>query len=123
MSAQNNTGNQFDKVHAVTLIAAAILAANRFIAYDGGYATAVGGAKDCQGVSEQAAEAGEALSVVTGYSYLVEAEGNIALGDYVKPGTDGKGIAGTLADHCARALGVAAAGQLVEVQIVKHIHA
>jgi hypothetical protein len=123
MASQNNTGNQFDKVHAITLIAAAILAANRFIAYDGGYATAAGGAKDCQGVSEQAAQAGDALSVVTGYSYLVEAEGNIALGDYVKVGTDGKGIVGTLADHCARALGVAAAGQLVEVQIVKHIHA
>jgi hypothetical protein len=31
---------------------------------------------------------------------------------------------GTLTDHCGRALGAAAAaGQLVEVQIVKHVHA
>ena len=55
MPSQNNTGRQFDKQHAVTLVATAILAANRFIAYDGGYATAAGGAKDSQGVSEQAA--------------------------------------------------------------------
>ena len=35
-----------------------------------------------------------------------------------------RGAKGTLADHCGRALGdTAAAGQLVECQIVKHVHA
>jgi hypothetical protein len=123
MPAQNNSGHQFDKRHAITLIAAVALAANRFAAYDGNYATSAGGVKDAQGVTEHAAEAGEAVSVVTGYSYLVEAEGEIVFGDYVKPGTDGKAIAGAVDEHCARALGAASAGQLVEVQIVKHQHA
>lgn len=124
MASQNNTGRQFDKQHAVTVVATAPVAAHRFIAYDGGYPSVAGGAKDCQGVSETAAEAGEAVSVVTGYSYLVEAEGAIAFGALVKVGTDGKAVTGTAADHCGRALGAATqAGQLVEVQIYKHVHA
>jgi len=126
MASQNNAGRQFDKRHAVTLIAAAALAANRFIGYDGNYATAAGGVKDMQGVTENAADAGEAVSCVTGYSYLVEADAaGLAFGDYVKPSLDGlgKGAVGTLADHCGRALGAGAAGQLVEVQLVKHAHA
>ena len=37
---------------------------------------------------------------------------------------EGKAIAGTLADHCGRALGAAtAAGQLIEAQLYKHVHA
>jgi hypothetical protein len=123
MGSQNNPGRQYNKLHALTLLAAVALAGNRFIGYDGNYATAAGGVHDCQGVNEHEAEAGEAVSVVTSYSCLVVAQGNIAFGDYVKPGADGKAVVGTLADHCGRALGVAADGQLVEVQIVKHIHA
>ncbi len=126
MPAQNNSGVQYDKRHATTIVAAVAVVASRFIAYDGGYATAAGGVKDCQGVSETPAAANEALSIVTDYSFPVEASAAIALGDYVKPATDGTGRAavGTLADHCGRALGTAsAAGQLVEVQIVKHDHA
>ena len=124
MPSQNNTGRQYNKVHAVTLVALALLAANRFVAYDGGYPSIAGGAKDAQGVSETAAEVGEVVSVITGYSALVEAEAAIAFGALVKVGTDGKAIAGTLADHCGRALGAAtAAGQLIEVQLYKHTHA
>lgn len=124
MSSQNNTGRQYNKVHAITMVAMAMMAANRFAAYDGGYPSIAGGAKDAQGVTETAAEVGDAVSVITGYSALVEAEAAIAFGVLVKVGTDGKAIAGTLADHCGRALGAAtAAGQLIEVQLYKHTHA
>ena len=124
MASQNNTGRQFDKTHAITLVATAAVAAHRFIAYDGGYPSTAGGAKDVQGISETEAAAGQALSVVTGYSYLVQAEEAIAFGALVKAGTDGKAAAGTSADHCGRALGAATqAGQLIEVQLYKHVHA
>lgn len=124
MASQNNTGRQYDKQHAVTIVATAALAAHRFVAYDGGYPSVAGGAKDSQGVTETAAEIGDAVTAVTDYSYLVEAEAAIAFGDLVKVGTDGKAITGTAADHCGRALGAATqAGQLIEVQIYKHVHA
>ncbi len=126
MPSQNNSGLQHQKRFAVTLVAMAAIAANRIIAYDGTYATAVGGVKDAQGVSEFDAASGDAVSVVTDYSYLVECSAAIAFGDYIKPAVDGTGRAavGTLADHCGRALGATtAAGQLVEMQIVRHVHA
>lgn len=126
MASQNNTGRQFNKVHAITMVAAVALAAHRFVAYDGGYATSAGGAKDSQGITETSAEAGDALSVVTNYSYLVETSEAIAFGGYVKPAADGSGKAavGAADEHCGRALGAAtAAGQLIEVQIVQHTHA
>ncbi len=122
MPSQNNTGRQFDKQHAVTLVAIAVLAAHRFAAYDGGYATSAGGVKDAQGITETSAEIGDAVPVVTGYSYLVEAGADLAFGAYVKPGTDGRAVVGAVDDHCARALGACTSGQLVEVQIVKHQH-
>ena len=122
MPSQNNTGRQYDKQHAITMVATTALAAHRFIAYDGGYPSVAGGAKDSQGVAETAAALGEALSVVTGYSYLVEAEAPIVFGALVKVGTDGKAITGTLADHCGRALGAGGSGALVEVQILPHRH-
>lgn len=124
MPSQNNTGRQYDKQHAVTIVATAVLAASRFVAYDGGYPTAAGGAKDMQGVSETSAEIGEALPLVTGYSYPVESAEPITFGALVKPDAIGRAIAGTMADHCGRALGAATqAGQLIEVQIYKHVHA
>ena len=128
MPAQPGHGRQFDKRHAVTVTATAAVKKHRFIAYDGGHAPAVpaSGAKDSQGVSEEDAATGEAFAVVTDYSYLVEANEAIAFGAYVKPAADGSGKAavGALADHCGRALGsAAAAGALIEVEIVKHVHA
>lgn len=126
MPSQNNSGHQFDKRDAVTVVATATVAAHRFIAYDGTHATSAGGAKDAQGISEYGGVAGDALSVVTEYSYIVEASEVIAFGAYVKPAADGSGkaAAGAANEHCGRALGAAtAAGQLIEVQIVKHQHA
>lgn len=128
MASQNNTGRQFDKRHAVTLVATAALTAYRFVSYDG-TPTAVAPAtapKEAQGISEESAAIGEAVSVVTDYSYLVEASEAIAFGAYVKPAADGSGKAatGSAADHCGRALGAAAAaGALIEVQILPHVHA
>lgn len=124
MPSQNNTGRQFDKQHAVTVVATAAVAAHRFIAYDGAYPTVAGGADDVQGITENAAEIGEAVSVVTSYSYLVEAAEAVAFGALVKPDVSGKAVAGTAADHCGRALGAGTqAGQLIEVQLYKHVHA
>lgn len=124
MPSQNNTGRQFDKQHAITLVATAALLANRFAAYDGGYPTAAGGAKAAQGVTETAAAPGEAVAVVTSYSYLVQAGGAVAFGDLVKPDLTGRAVTGSLAEHCGRALGAATAeGQLFEVQILPHVHA
>ena len=124
MYSQNNSGLQYNKRHAITMVALTAVVANRFMAYDGGYATSAGGVKDCQGIGESDAAVNEALSVVTDYSYPVEASAAIAFGDYLKPAADGSGRAavGSLVDHCGRALGAAAIGQLVEVQYIRHVH-
>lgn len=125
MPSQNNPGLQFNKRSAITMVALTAVLTNRFMAYDGGYATAAGGGvKDSQGISESDAPINEALSVVDSYSYPVEASAAIAFGDYIKPAADGSGRAavGTIADHCGRALGAAAVGQLFECQIVRHVH-
>ena len=126
MPSQNNAGLQHQKEFAVTLVATAVLAMSRIVAYDGGYATSAGGVKDAQGVSEMEAAVGDSVSVVTEYSYLVECSEAVAFGAYIKPATDGtgRGAVGTLTDHCGRALGATtAAGQLFEMQIVRHVHA
>lgn len=122
MASQNNTGMQFDKQHAVTIVAIAALVAHRFAAYDGGYATTAGGVHDAQGVTESAAEIGDAVAITTGYSQLVELGADVAFGGFVKPGTDGKAIVGTATDNCGRALGGGLTGQLVEVQILAQVH-
>ena len=119
-------GQQHQAKDVTTVVASAAVEANRFIAYDGAYATAAGGAHDSQGISQAAAAIGESVPVVTGYSYLLACSEALAVGEYVKPAVDGcgRGAKGTLADHCGRALGeTTAAGQLVECQIVKHVHA
>ena len=81
MPSQNNTGRQYDKQHAITMVATAELAAHRFIAYDGGYPSAAGGPKAVQGIAETAAQVGDALSVVTSYSYLLVCSEALAVGD------------------------------------------
>lgn len=126
MPAQPGYGRQFDKTHAVTVTAQAAIVKNRFVAFNGEHAAQLPttGAGDCQGVSEESAALGEAVSLVTGYSYLVEASATIAFGDYIRPAADGSGKAavGTLTDHCGRALGAGGSGALVEVQILPHRH-
>ncbi len=119
------SGPQYDKQHAVTVVATAFVEAHRFIAYDGGYALGTGGVKDVQCISETAAEPGEAFCGVTGYSYPVRASVALALGDYVKPAADGSGRAakGTAADHSARALHAVMADKLVECELVQRVNA
>ena len=120
------TGQQYDKRHAYTAVAIAVIAANRFVGLDGAHATSAGGVHDSGGISENAAAVGEAFPVVDSWSYLVESSEAIAAGDYLKPAADGSGRAavGTATVHCARALGTAsAAGQLVEARIVTHRNA
>ena len=127
MPSQNNSGQQFDDQHSITTVAQTVLAVNRFISFDGNYATSAGGAKDSQGISKQAADvAGNAIPVVTSYSYLVEAGETFAQFAFVKPDTGGTGkaVTGTATENCGRALGASTAiGQLVEIQITKHVHA
>lgn len=124
--AQPGYGRQFDKVHAVTVSATADISEHRFVSYNGAPTPAApaSAAEDCQGVSETRADAGEAVSVVTGYSYLVEAAEAIALFDYVKPAADGSGRAavGTADDHCGRSLSMSGGeGYVIEVQITPHV--
>lgn len=117
-------GKQYNKLHAVTVVAAAAIAANRFVGYDGAHATSAGGLHDSRGVSEHGAATGGAVSTVTSYSYLVETGAAVAAGDFLKPAADGSGkaIVGGADDHCARALEAAALGALVEAEILKHRH-
>lgn len=117
---------QYDKMHAVTMLAAAALAANRFVGFDGTHATSAGGSHDSAGVSETEAAIGQATSVITSYSAPVEAGAVIAKFDFVKPAADGSGkaIVGTATDHCGMALEAAGAiGQFLEVRILPHRHA
>lgn len=119
-------GKQYDKQHASTIVATAALAANRFAGFDGAPATSAGGSHDAAGITETEAAVGGAVSVVTGYSYLVEAGEAIAQYAFVKPAADasGKAIAGTATDCCGFALEAAsAAGQLIEVRLLPHRHA
>ena len=115
----------FNKVHATTLLAIAATAAHRFVAADGGYASATptAGNKLVLGVSETAAAVGDAFAATTGFSQLVEAGEAISKGAFVQPGTDGKAALGTIARRCGVALSAAsAAGQLIEVQLTPHIY-
>jgi hypothetical protein len=116
---------QFDKQHAMTLVAAVAITRCRFVSYAGGVpvASGAGGATDVAGVAEHDAAAGEALSVVTGFSYLVESGAAINAGQFVKPGADGVAVVGTITDNCGRALTtVGGAGRLVEVRLQNHVH-
>lgn len=119
-----------DKTHAITLLAIAAILPHRFVAAEGKHAgdfagdAASSSASFSVGVSETAAASGEVVAVVTGYSYLVEAGGAIALHDWVKPHADASGRAavGSNAEHCGIAMSAAtAAGQLIEVRLLPHL--
>lgn len=97
------------KLHAVTEIATAAVEPFRFINFAGTHA---GPSDAVQGVSENAAVVGGAVSVVTGYSALVLAAVVIAAGDSVGPAADGSGRA--VLGGAFLALGDAAAGELFE---------
>ena len=114
------TGLQFDKQHAITVVATAPVQPHRFVSYSGAHAST---SSLVQCISETAAETGDAFSGVTGYSYPVEASQALILGDYVKPASDGSGRAakGIATDHCARALHAVAPGRNVECELVHRI--
>lgn len=119
------TSPTYDKTHASTVIAQTALVAGRFVGHDGGYATSAGGGHDCKGVSEYDVPAGEAVSLITGYSAIVRCAEPIAQWALVKPAADGTGRAavGGAADRCGRALTAStAADQVVEVQLLPHAH-
>lgn len=129
MASQNDTGRQFDKRHAVTVVAQEAIPAHRFVTFEGKVAATAtphvnNPEQAVQGISEEAAASGDALSVVTDYSYLVEAAANIPFGAYVKPNSDGRAIVGTQAECCGRALGAGDGSgshkPLIEVQILTH---
>ena len=117
---------QYDKQHATTLIATAALLANRFIGFAGAYANQAArayDANDCCGVSETAAASGETVSVITGYSALVESGEAIAAGLPVTVGASGVAMVGTGAAYVGRSLTAAtAAGQLIEVRLSDAVH-
>lgn len=107
---------QYDARHAVTVIYTAAVSKHRFVSWAGAHAT---DAAQVQGVSELAGATGKAGSVVTGYSYFVEAAAAIPAGSSVGPSSDGTGRAVVAAGtQCGRALSAAAAaGELVVVRI------
>lgn len=120
-------GRQHQKDDAVTVVLAAPVQVNRFISHSGRHATSAGGPLDSLGVSEFGGGIGDAISVVTEFSYLVEAAGVINEHDFVRPAADGSGRAevGTATDHCGRVMqgsSASSAGQLVEVRILPHRH-
>lgn len=107
---------QYDARHAVTVIYTAAVSKHRFVSWAGAHAT---DAAQVQGVSELAGATGKAGSVVTGYSYFVEAAAAIPAGSAVAPSNDGSGRAVVASGtQCGRALSAAAAaGELVVVRI------
>jgi hypothetical protein len=116
--------SQHEKIHATTVVLTAAVTAHRFVGYDGAHATSAGGAHDAIGVSETGGDAGEAISVITTWSAVVEAGGAVPKGAFVKPDTSGRAITGATDETCGRALEAAAmAGDLIEVEIYRHVHA
>ncbi|MDR2208822.1 MAG: hypothetical protein LBE22_07630 [Azoarcus sp.] len=116
--------SQYEKTHATTVIAAADLLPNRFVALNGNYApaTSTGGLTDVVGVTESEARQDEAVSVVTGYSYLVELGATVTIGAYLKPGTNGLAAIGAADDRCAIAMEAGAAGDVIEARLLQHLH-
>lgn len=116
-------GRQYHDEASVSHDITATVAEYRFIAYDGGYATSAGGAKDSRGITHTAASAGETVNLITRGSALIECGEALAQWAYVKPAADGSGkaVAGTATNHCGRLLEAAAgAGSVVECELRQH---
>jgi hypothetical protein len=110
------------KEDAVTVVLTANAEANRLIGFDGAYATSAGNGHDVQGVSECAGVIGDAIAVVTEYSYIVDVAEPIQLHAYVKPAADGSGRAavGTATNNCG--IAIAVSDTKIELAIQRHIH-
>lgn len=116
-------GRQFHAIATATQRAAVALAEYRFVAYDGGYPSAAGGAKDCRGINHTETAAGDHTVLVTHGTGLVECAEAIAQYAYVKPATDGTGRAavGTATNNCGRAMYAASgAGAVIECEVHRH---
>lgn len=105
-----------DKRHSVTTILTAPVSKFRFVALGGRHATS---SDEVDGVSEEAGGIGDAVTLVTGFSSLVEAAGPITAGALVGPAGDGTGRAAA-GGGCGRArTSVTAAGQMVVVELFR----
>lgn len=114
----------FEDIHTTTIKATVDIAPYRFVSLEGAYAAAAGAPlNDSIGVSRHTAAAGDDLAVSTGWSFPVEIAAAITKGAYVKPGTDGKAVVGAIGDACGQALEAGASGSVIEVRILRHIHA
>lgn len=110
------------KEDAVTVVLTSNVESNRLIGFDGSYATSAGNGHDVQGVSEYAGVIGDAIAVVTEYSYIVDVAEPIPLHAYVKPAADGSGRAavGTATNNCG--IAIAVSDTQIELAIQRHIH-
>ncbi|MBB4844993.1 hypothetical protein HNP55_003539 [Paucibacter oligotrophus] len=103
--------------HSITRIARTPISACRFVDVTSAHTASAAAAI---GISEQAAGAGEAFTVVTYYSAPVETAEALAVGDLVKPAADGSGraVKGAAGDCCGRVMEAATAGKLAEIRFL-----
>lgn len=122
-------GRQFERVHSTTVSVpeAAEGKANRFIGFDGYYASSTaGGVKDSIGISDDQ-KYQDAQNVITGFTGVIELAEAVQPGDFLKPAADGSGKAakGSATDHCARVRSAQKggnAGEFIEAIILPHVH-
>lgn len=120
-------GRTYDKQHATTVVLTEDTEAKRLVCFNGCYPPGEtdipASLNDVCGVSEYGGMAGQAISVITGYSAVVTAGGEIAAGRFVKPDANGKVVEGSLEEHCGRALDAASGdGDEIEILLLPHVH-
>ncbi|MGH8039908.1 MAG: capsid cement protein [Stenotrophomonas sp.] len=101
----------------LSVLATAVLTANRFVSPTGGVASAAG---NSVGVSRSNAAIGELAPVDVLGTTQVTAGGAIAAGAAIEVGADGKAVTATAGKVVARAVpgAVAAAGDVLEVILI-----
>ncbi|CAM5459582.1 hypothetical protein TMEC54S_03523 [Thauera mechernichensis] len=77
----------YDKLHSRSIIASAPVPAHRFVNRAGG-----AGGDDVVGVSESPCTPGQTITVITGYSAIVETAAAIAQGDLVDSDAAGRAV-------------------------------
>lgn len=99
-----------------TVIAVAVVAANRFVTIAGGYPAAEG---NTLGVTRTEAETDDAMTVDVLGTTIVEASAAIAKGAAVASTADGRAVTHTAGTVVGRALGAAtAAGEKIEILLI-----
>jgi uncharacterized protein DUF2190 len=111
---------QFYSVHALTLVATGVIAANRFVTFPGTQTVADANAI---GVTRTAAAIGDAITVDALGTAVVESGAAVAAGDTVKSDATGRAITWAAAGaKLGQALQAAtAAGQFIEVRLVPNV--